>query len=529
MRKILLGVAVAALAGAMAVPASSAPGDIAVYELNEPTGATVMRDTSGNGLDGKIGNEITTGVTFAGATGYRFPRLQPDTPPAHPEHNALVPHSETLNPGTGDYSVEVRYRTTHSFGNLMQKGQSATKGGYWKIQLPQGQPSCLFRDAQGVTNATRSAVRIDDGAWHVVQCKHTAGPNGMVELIVDGVRVNQNRGAIGSIGNTQPLSLGGKNDCDQITTTCDYFGGEVDWVKITRPGASTDAPPAAAFTSSCTDLTCDLDATASSDREGALTYDWSFGDGSSGTGQRVSHTYAQPGTYTVGLTVTDGAGQTDRTTRTVTVPTATSGPVFRGARGVAANVVSPGVATPTGVQAGDTMLMFLSVNRQTTATPPAGWTLVGSQDDTGGEPMTRIWSKTATGTESGKTVGVALGVSAKVDLTMAVYSGVDTAAPVARSAAAAETVFRAAHTTPAVAPVAADELLLSYWTDKTSGSTDWAPPAGQAQRSEVIGTGTGRVNALLTEGGSGSSGGLTATSGAGSGKAVMWSLVLNGS
>lgn len=528
MRKILLGVTVTALAGAMAVPASAAPGDVAVYELNEPTGATVMRDTSGNGLDGAIGNEVTTGVTFAGATGYRFPRLTPNAPPAQPEHNVLVPHSEKLNPGTGDYSVEVRYRTTNSFGNLMQKGQSATKGGYWKIQLPQGEPSCLFRDAQGVTNAARSAVRIDDGAWHVIQCKHTAGANGMVELIVDGVRVNQNRGAIGSIGNTQPLSLGGKNDCDQINTTCDYFGGDVDWVKITQPGATTDAPPTAAFTPSCTDLTCDFDAAASSDREGALTYDWTFGDASSGTGQRVSHTYRQAGTYTVGLTVTDSAGQTDRTTRTVTVPAVTTGPVFRGARSTAANVLSPGVVTPTEVQAGDTMLMFLSVNRQTTANPPAGWTLVGQQDDTGGEPMTRIWSKTATGTESGKTVRVALGVSAKVDLTMAVYSGVDTAAPVARSASAAETVFRATHTTPGVAAVAADELLLSWWTDKTSASTDWAPPAGQAQRAEVIGTGTGRVNALLTEADSGT-GGLTATSGAGSGKAVMWSLVLNGS
>ncbi|WP_460220002.1 choice-of-anchor L domain-containing protein [Psychroserpens sp. MEBiC05023] len=45
-------------------------------------------------------------------------------------------------------------------------------------------------------------------------------------------------------------------------------------------------------------------ATFSDDGTGA-TYDWSFGDFNSDTGQTVSNTYANPGTYTVTLTVTD--------------------------------------------------------------------------------------------------------------------------------------------------------------------------------------------------------------------------------
>jgi hypothetical protein len=42
--------------------------------------------------------------------------------------------------------------------------------------------------------------------------------------------------------------------------------------------------------------------------EGTLTYAWSFGDGSSGTGAQPTHTYADDGTHSVVLTVTDGRG-----------------------------------------------------------------------------------------------------------------------------------------------------------------------------------------------------------------------------
>ncbi len=39
-----------------------------------------------------------------------------------------------------------------------------------------------------------------------------------------------------------------------------------------------------------------------------VTYSWSFGDGASGTGAHLTHTYRKPGTYQVALTVTDAGG-----------------------------------------------------------------------------------------------------------------------------------------------------------------------------------------------------------------------------
>ena len=92
-----------------------------------------------------------------------------------------------------------------------------------------------------------------------------------------------------------------------------------------QPGPQNQAP-VAAFTATPTELTVALDGSGASDDTGVTGWAWEFGDGAGGTGRTTSHTYAAAGSYTVRLTVTDAAGLTGTTTRTVTVTAPTTPP-----------------------------------------------------------------------------------------------------------------------------------------------------------------------------------------------------------
>src|SRR5882724_9379264 len=80
---------------------------------------------------------------------------------------------------------------------------------------------------------------------------------------------------------------------------------------VTHPVAPSqpNQPPTAAFTASCSALTCSF-TDQSSDPDGTIaTWRWDFGDGSAtGTTRNPSHTYSAGGSYTVTLTVTDNQG-----------------------------------------------------------------------------------------------------------------------------------------------------------------------------------------------------------------------------
>jgi serine protease len=83
---------------------------------------------------------------------------------------------------------------------------------------------------------------------------------------------------------------------------------------------NSNQPPVAAFSYACTSNVCSFNASASSDADGTtLSYAWSFGDGQSGAGKTLSHTFTATGTYVVNLTVTDELGAIGAHAENVTI------------------------------------------------------------------------------------------------------------------------------------------------------------------------------------------------------------------
>ncbi len=89
-------------------------------------------------------------------------------------------------------------------------------------------------------------------------------------------------------------------------------------------GCNSNEEPTASFTvdpsQGSAPLEATLDASNSEDPDGIIDdFSWEFGDGTTGGGRVVKHTFSSPGEYTINLTVTDNDGSTATTTGSVSV------------------------------------------------------------------------------------------------------------------------------------------------------------------------------------------------------------------
>jgi PKD repeat protein len=114
-------------------------------------------------------------------------------------------------------------------------------------------------------------------------------------------------------------------------TACGSDSDEESKPSNQAPVARVSVSPA----SGPTPLAVTVSGEASSDADGTIaSYAWTFGDGTSASGARASHSYATVGEYEVKLTVTDDKGVTSSATARIVATGSTAiynGSVFDGA------------------------------------------------------------------------------------------------------------------------------------------------------------------------------------------------------
>ncbi|QYG91236.1 PKD domain-containing protein [Iamia sp. SCSIO 61187] len=250
-------------------------------------------------------------------------------------------------------------------------------------------------------------------------------------------------------------------------------------------GAIPNQAPTAAFTSTCTGMSCAVDASDSTDGDGEIaSVQWDFGDGGTATGTTADHRYADAGTYTITVTVTDDDGAVGSATRSVTV----TGPQVVGTSSSTGNQTKTvhTVTVPAGVQPGDQLVLFNASNATgtMTANASAGWTRVIDASTSGSRHGAFV--RTAVAGDAGSTVSVTFSGYAKADLTVVAYRGVTLGA----------TAGQAGYTTPVVAATPG-AWAVSYWADKSATTTAITPPAAVTIRFERTATGAGHLTETL--------------------------------
>lgn len=100
------------------------------------------------------------------------------------------------------------------------------------------------------------------------------------------------------------------------TTTTDHYPV---LARYTFSSGGSNTPPTAAFSYSCSNLSCTF-TDGSTDADGTIaSWSWNFGDNSTSTVQHPTRTFAAAGTYNVTLTVTDNGGASGTTSKSVSV------------------------------------------------------------------------------------------------------------------------------------------------------------------------------------------------------------------
>ena len=197
-------------------------------------------------------------------------------------------------------------------------GQYATVSGWGLTYGGSRTPSDKLREvALPVISNSSCSSQLGANVGNGVICG--GGPNGTSACNGDsgGPYAVQSGGKYYSIGTVS----WGKNcvGATAFTRTTAYL----DWIESKTGvtpggGGDVDEAPEARFSSSVSGYSVSF-TNNSTDDKGIASSSWSFGDGNTSYATSPSHTYANAGSYTVTLTVTDTKGQRDSSAVSITI------------------------------------------------------------------------------------------------------------------------------------------------------------------------------------------------------------------
>lgn len=228
------------------------------------------------------------------------------------------------------FSTEAWFRTTtNQGGKIIGFGNqnSSLSSSYDRHVYMLNDGRLRFGVYPGGEQTVTSPNAYNDGTWH--QVVSTLSGEGM-RLYVDGSLVASNDNVTSAEAYNGYWRFGG----DRVWSgaNSNYFAGSLDEVAVYSDALTAEevqqhflvgkniSPPVANFDTTSNHLGVTVDASDSTDPSGDIvSYEWDFGDDTSGTGASTTHTYAESGTYIIVLKVTSSSGASHSVSHEVTV------------------------------------------------------------------------------------------------------------------------------------------------------------------------------------------------------------------